>query len=119
MSPEGGQGHRKLGPVGRGVSDKTYAYTTRREESNERSLISLFCNSRTLSFRMPSAWVERNTTICSSFATRLTRQMIQHGQHWLMTYAHLAVIERVNVLKRVDSCGLSPYCHRENDLAMR
>jgi len=33
------------------------------------------------------------------------------------TYSHLAVIDRVDVLKRIDSCRLSPHYQRENTRA--
>jgi hypothetical protein len=31
-----------------------------------------------------------------------------------MTYAHLTVIDGVDVIKRIDSCHLSPYYDKEN-----
>jgi hypothetical protein len=46
------------------------------------------------------------------------RQVIHHLGQIPKTYSHLAVINRVDVLKRIDSRGLSPHHQRENDALM-
>jgi len=64
-------------------------------------------------FRAPSACFERNATTCSSCVSYwATRQQIQHKQlrhqAWLTTYSHLAIINRVEMLERINSSHLSP-----------
>ena len=46
------------------------------------------------------------------------RQVTYHLRPIPNTYGHLAVINRIDVLKGIDSCGLSPHYQRGDGLLM-
>jgi hypothetical protein len=99
-------------------SVKAHEHTMRKVKSNERSSTSTFWIFATWSLKIPSDSLERNATTCSSCATWRPRQVICHIRQTGATYGHLPVVDRVDVLKRVDGCRLSPHGHQEVDCAM-
>jgi hypothetical protein len=77
-----------------------------RAEEDARISTSLFSNSATLSFRIPSACCDRKETTCSSYQYRnklpISDSHMTKNPDLGPTYTHLPVIKRIDMFERIN-----------------